>query len=53
MQTMNQSLFTLFTRKLISLDDALGWSMDPDELRQMIASPNQVRGVGANARERR
>ncbi len=53
MQTMNQSLFNLFTRKLISLDDALGWSMDPEELRQMMASPNQVRGAGANVRERR
>ncbi len=53
MQTMNQSLFNLFSRKLISLDDALGRSMDPDELRQMMASPNQVRGTGAPVRERR
>lgn len=53
MQTMNQSLFSLFSRKLISLDDALGWSMDPEELRQMMASPNQARGGGANLRERR
>ena len=45
MQTMNQALLALFLRKLISLDDALGWSMDPDELRQMIASPNQSRGT--------
>lgn len=45
MQTMNQALFTLFTKKLVSLDDALGWSMDQDELRQMMASPT--------ARERR
>jgi len=53
MQTMNQSLFNLFMRKLISLDDALGWSMDPDELRQMMASPNQQRGLGTNMKERR
>jgi len=45
MQTMNQALLALFLRKLISLDDALGWSMDPDELRQMMASPNQSRGA--------
>ncbi|HHO77387.1 MAG TPA: type IV pilus twitching motility protein PilT [Deltaproteobacteria bacterium] len=53
MQTMNQSLFNLFTRKIISLDDALGWSMDPEELRQMMASPNQQRGLGMNMKERR
>ena len=38
MQTMNQSLFTLYARRLISLDDALGRSSDPDELKQMIAN---------------
>ncbi|MCD6570536.1 MAG: type IV pilus twitching motility protein PilT [Deltaproteobacteria bacterium] len=45
MQTMNQSLFSLFMRKLISLDDALGWSHDSEELRQMIASPHGQRGL--------
>jgi len=44
MQTMNQSLLSLFLRKQISLDDALGWSSDPEELRQMISSPHQQRG---------
>jgi len=39
MQTMNQSLFDLFHRKLISLDDALARSSEKDELRQMIANP--------------
>ena len=53
MQTMNQALFNLFTRKAISLDDALGWSMDPDELRQMLASPNQTRVTPPNLKERR
>jgi len=38
MQTMNQSLLDLFTRKLISLDEALGRSSDVDELRNMMAS---------------
>jgi len=45
MQTMNQSLLNLYTRKFISLDDALGRSMDPDELRQMMSSPGQHRNV--------
>jgi twitching motility protein PilT len=54
MQTMNQALFTLFSRKLISLDDALGWSMDPEELRQMMASPNiQPRMNAPMSKERR
>ncbi|RLA99832.1 MAG: type IV pili twitching motility protein PilT [Deltaproteobacteria bacterium] len=51
MQTMNQSLLSLFLRKQISLDDALGWSSDPEELRQMISSPHQQRGQAF--RERR
>ncbi len=38
MQTMNQSLYTLYARRLISLDDALGRSSDPDELKQIIAN---------------
>lgn len=40
MQTMNQSLYALFSRRLVSLDDALGRSSDPDELRQMINNPS-------------
>jgi len=36
MQTMNQSLFNLYTRRLISLELALGRSPDPDEFRQML-----------------
>jgi len=51
MQTMNQSLLNLFMRKLISHEDAIGWSMDPEELRQMMASPNQSRPI--QTRERR
>lgn len=38
MQTMNQSLFSLFTRRLISLEEAIGRSPDPDEFRQMMGS---------------
>jgi twitching motility protein PilT len=38
MQTMNQSLYMLYSKKLISLDEALGRSSDVDELRNMMAS---------------
>jgi len=38
MQTMNQSLFSLFTRRIISLEDAIGRSSDPDEFRQMMSA---------------
>jgi twitching motility protein PilT len=39
MQTMNQSLAMLYQRRLISYEDAIGRSSDPDELRQMIGTP--------------
>jgi twitching motility protein PilT len=39
MQTMNQSLATLHQRRLITTDEALGRSSDPDELRQLIGEP--------------
>jgi twitching motility protein PilT len=50
MQTMNQSLLNLYIRKFISLDDSLGRSMDPEELRQMMASPAQHRNVSGTER---
>ena len=50
MQTMNQSLVNLYMRKLISLEDALGRSMDPEELRQMMSSPSQQRGASGTER---
>jgi twitching motility protein PilT len=50
MQTMNQSLLNLYMRKLISLDDALGRSMDPEELRQMMSSPSQHRNISGSER---
>jgi twitching motility protein PilT len=40
MQTMNQSLFSLFQRRMISLDEALGRTSDQDELKQMISNPS-------------
>jgi len=38
MQTMNQSLINLYTRRLITLDDAIARSQEPDELRQMLTN---------------
>lgn len=38
MQTMNQSLFSLFQKRQISLEDAMGRSSEPEELKQMIAN---------------
>ncbi len=42
MQTLNQSLFTLYYKKIISLDDAMSRSADPEEFKQMIANPQSV-----------
>jgi twitching motility protein PilT len=38
MQTMTQSLGDLYTRKLISYEEAMGHATEPDELRQMIGN---------------
>jgi len=46
MQTMNQCLLTLFQRRLISLDEAVGRSSDPDELRQMMSNVGGMRPGG-------
>ena len=35
MQTMNQSLSSLYLRRMISFEDAIGRSSDPDEFRQI------------------
>jgi twitching motility protein PilT len=37
MQTMNQALQMLYQRRVISFDDAMTRSPDPDELKQMLA----------------
>ncbi|GMR04777.1 MAG: type IV pilus twitching motility protein PilT [Thermodesulfobacteriota bacterium] len=42
MQTMNQSLMELYSKRLISLDEAIGRSQEPDELRQMFANSGVV-----------
>jgi twitching motility protein PilT len=38
MQTLNQSLYSLYTRRLITLEEAMGRSGDPDEFRSMVES---------------
>ncbi|MBI5188080.1 MAG: hypothetical protein HZA07_03275 [Nitrospirae bacterium] len=38
MQTMNQSLFDLYSKGLISYEDALGRSPVPDEMMAMLKS---------------
>jgi twitching motility protein PilT len=43
MQTMNQSLYDLYTRGLISLDDAMSYAGDIEELRQMIEGRTMTR----------
>jgi twitching motility protein PilT len=41
MLTMNQCLASLYTRRLITMDDALARSGDHDEFRNLIANPQQ------------
>src|SRR6185369_9265742 len=40
MQTMNQSLMVHLSKRVITLEEALGRSSDPDELKQMISNPS-------------
>jgi twitching motility protein PilT len=50
MQTMNQSLASLYQRRLITLDDALGRSSDQEELRNMLGiAPGSARGATKGA----
>ena len=47
MQTMNQSLLALFQKRLITYEVMMGYSTDPDELKQMLAS---VTGPGGEVK---
>lgn len=38
MVTLNQSLFDLYSKRLITMDEALASAADPDELRRLIAA---------------
>jgi twitching motility protein PilT len=44
MQTMNQSLVALFQKKLITFDDVLGYSTDPEEVKNMLSVAQAGRG---------
>ncbi len=51
MQTMNQALFNLYQRKLISVDDATIYSTDLEELKQMLQAGTALPpGIQAQAR---
>jgi twitching motility protein PilT len=50
MQTLNQSLYALYQRKLITLEDALGYSNDPVELQAMIEGRAPMMPGGPRAR---
>ncbi|MCC7380235.1 MAG: type IV pilus twitching motility protein PilT [Deltaproteobacteria bacterium] len=43
MQTLNQCLAALVNRRLISFEEACGRSSDPEELRQVMSSPQMQR----------
>lgn len=40
MNTMNMSMHDLYSRRLISLDEAVARSTDPEELKRLISSPH-------------
>jgi len=50
MQTMNQSLCSLYLRRLISYEDALGYSSDQEELKMLIEHGGTRPGVMAQSR---
>jgi twitching motility protein PilT len=53
MQTLNQSLYALFAKRLISMEVALARSSDPDELRQMIANNGMLPQAGPPTQQKR
>jgi len=50
MQTLNQSLFSLWARRVISLEEAMGRSLEPDELRMMMEKGTATQGVAPQRR---
>jgi twitching motility protein PilT len=48
MQTFDQSLFDLYTKQLITLEEALGRASNPDEFRLRIQG---IRSASDSARE--
>ncbi|HLG20435.1 MAG TPA: type IV pilus twitching motility protein PilT [Bdellovibrionota bacterium] len=54
MQTMNQALYALVAKRIISMEDGIARSSDPDDLRQLIANGGTVSpGGAAQAAQRR
>ncbi len=49
MQTLNQSLYSLCHRRLISQEEALGRSLEVDELRMMLEGRTAMQGGGSAA----
>src|SRR6185503_983187 len=45
MQTLNQSLYSLYARRMITLEEAMGRSNDVDELRNMIEGRTPAQGL--------
>jgi len=50
MQTLNQALFSLYSRRLISLEEAQGRSLEPDEFRMMLEGRTVQPGLRPQAR---
>jgi len=49
MQTLNQSLYSLYARRMITFEEALGRSNDVEELRAMCEGRTPVQGGGGGA----
>jgi twitching motility protein PilT len=50
MQTLNQSLFSLYQRRFISQEEAMNRSIEPDELRMMMEGRTTQQAGGPQAR---
>jgi len=50
MQTLNQSLYNLWARRIISLEEAQGRSLEPDELRMMMEKGTAQPGAASAQR---
>jgi twitching motility protein PilT len=42
MRTMNQALYDLYRQHLISYDEALSYSIDPEDLKRIMQKQSQV-----------
>jgi twitching motility protein PilT len=52
MQTMNQALYSLYQKRLISLEDAIAYSVDPNELQSMLDGRSPVVQAGPTSGRR-